>query len=274
MKNPLNQTEKTAGNYYPINSRIYIRDEQANKQLTVVTDRSQGGASIQDGSIEIMLHRRILNDDSLGVSEPLNEPGSDNKGLIVKGKLYVLLDTIENSAKLHRQLALQLNNEPVSLFIGINGLKNEQKMISLYKEMNNFHGLSNTTLPSNLHLLTFMRDFDYETPNTLIIRLEHFYEIGEDSVLSQPVQYDLQQLFQDADVRVLGVEELALGANMNVAELNERLSWNAQPDGHFTKHDYVEFEQQFLNKKKAKLNDYTFDFQPMQIRTFRVWVTN
>ena len=131
----LNQTEKTAGNYYPINSRIYIRDEQANKQLTVVTDRSQGGASIQDGSIEIMLHRRILNDDSLGVSEPLNEPGSDNKGLIVKGKLYVLLDTIENSAKLHRQLALQLNNEPVSLFIGINGLKNEQKMISLYKEM-------------------------------------------------------------------------------------------------------------------------------------------
>ncbi|CAF4424183.1 unnamed protein product, partial [Rotaria magnacalcarata] len=60
-----------SGNYYPINSRIWIKD--SNRQLTVLTDRSEGGASIQDGSIEIMLHRRTLYDDALGVSEPLNE---------------------------------------------------------------------------------------------------------------------------------------------------------------------------------------------------------
>ena len=70
----LNQTEPISGNYYPINSRIYIRDEeaiktsQAMKQFTLVTDRSLGGSSIQDGSIEVMLHRRILHDDSLGVA--------------------------------------------------------------------------------------------------------------------------------------------------------------------------------------------------------------
>ncbi|CAF5057608.1 unnamed protein product, partial [Rotaria magnacalcarata] len=53
--------------YYPINSRIWIKDQ--NRQLTVLTDRSEGGGSISNGSMEIMLHRRTLNDDSLGVGE-------------------------------------------------------------------------------------------------------------------------------------------------------------------------------------------------------------
>nr|KAG5707590.1 hypothetical protein BaRGS_001138 [Batillaria attramentaria] len=38
----LNQTEPVAGNYYPVNSRIYIRDETKKQQFTVMTDRSQG----------------------------------------------------------------------------------------------------------------------------------------------------------------------------------------------------------------------------------------
>ena len=49
-------TEPTAQNYYPVNSKILIRDE-AGSELGVLVDRSQGGGSIQDGSVELMVHR-------------------------------------------------------------------------------------------------------------------------------------------------------------------------------------------------------------------------
>ncbi|CAF1020920.1 unnamed protein product [Rotaria sordida] len=75
--------ETINGNYYLINSRIWIQDDQG--QLTILTNRSEGGGSIRDGSMELMIHRRTLYDDSLGVDEPLNETAY-NQGLVVRDK--------------------------------------------------------------------------------------------------------------------------------------------------------------------------------------------
>ena len=50
----LNVTDPVSGNYYPVDSSIYIQDSR-NRQLTVVTDRSQGGTSLVDGQIELMV---------------------------------------------------------------------------------------------------------------------------------------------------------------------------------------------------------------------------
>jgi len=59
--------EPTAGNYYPINCFISLKDEKANKQFTILSDRSQGGSVIREGEFEIMIHRRLLVDDHRGV---------------------------------------------------------------------------------------------------------------------------------------------------------------------------------------------------------------
>jgi len=67
----LNETEPIAGNYYPVNAAIYVEDKV--RSMSLVTDRSVGGSSLVDGSIEVMVHRRILRDHSLGVFEALNE---------------------------------------------------------------------------------------------------------------------------------------------------------------------------------------------------------
>ncbi|CAK9186898.1 unnamed protein product [Ilex paraguariensis] len=44
-----------AGNYYPINLGIYMKDDST--ELSILVDRSVGGSSISDGQLELMLHR-------------------------------------------------------------------------------------------------------------------------------------------------------------------------------------------------------------------------
>lgn len=45
--------EPVAANYYPINTRLTLKDDV--KQLSVMTDRAQGGTSMQDGQLELMV---------------------------------------------------------------------------------------------------------------------------------------------------------------------------------------------------------------------------
>ena len=71
----LETTEAVASNYYPVTSWMFIRDYNQDLQMTVLTDRSEGGTSMTDGSIEMMLHRRLLYDDGYGMEEALNELG-------------------------------------------------------------------------------------------------------------------------------------------------------------------------------------------------------
>jgi hypothetical protein len=65
--------EPIAGNYYPLTAAMYVQDTAAQKQLSVLTDRSQAGASLGDGEMELLIHRRLVVDDNRGVEEALNE---------------------------------------------------------------------------------------------------------------------------------------------------------------------------------------------------------
>ena len=64
----------------PINAAAAIRTAPDGKgpaaQLTVLVDRSQGGASLKSGVLELMVHRRLIHDDHRGVGEPLDETES------------------------------------------------------------------------------------------------------------------------------------------------------------------------------------------------------
>ena len=64
---------KVAPNYYPVTSAIAIRDVETSVQMTVMNDRAQGGSAIEDGTIELMQHRRLTVHDNRGVEEPLDE---------------------------------------------------------------------------------------------------------------------------------------------------------------------------------------------------------
>lgn len=48
-----NLQEKVAGNYYPVTAKIAIEDDT--RRFALLTDRAQGGSSLADGSMELMV---------------------------------------------------------------------------------------------------------------------------------------------------------------------------------------------------------------------------
>jgi lysosomal alpha-mannosidase len=183
--------------------------------LRICLDRSEGGGSIHDGSIEIMVHRRILTDDPITASlaEPLNETAY-GKGLVVRGKHLIVIDRPENSASIHRTAAQQLYMQPISTFALTN--LSYANYSTNYRQT--WSALVNT-MPRNLHLLTL----DQLSPKQYLVRVEHYFELNEDATYSQPIQIDLQQLLTSLG-EITDVNELILTANMHLSEMN-RLNW-------------------------------------------------
>ncbi|KAI3510264.1 hypothetical protein L1887_25797 [Cichorium endivia] len=75
--------EKLQQQFNQINLGAYVRDESM--EVLVLVDRAVGGASLVDGQIQLMLHRRLLYDDKKGLGEVLNDTVcvlNDCKGLM------------------------------------------------------------------------------------------------------------------------------------------------------------------------------------------------
>ncbi|XP_034043246.1 lysosomal alpha-mannosidase [Thalassophryne amazonica] len=234
----LKQSEPIAGNYYPINSRTFLNDDV--NQLTVVTDRSQGGSSIHNGSLEIMLHRRLLYDDVRGVGEPLNESSAMfPEGLIVRGCLLLTLDHPSTASDVHRPLAEEMVLQPLLTFV--DGDLHPKTRLE-------FSGLQ-AALPPAVHLLT-LSQWDKDL---VLLRLEHQFQVWESKVNSQPVTVDLQMLF--STLEVVGVSELNLSANQWKEEM-KRFHWMSQT------------EEPFLHKSHASTAAWLVTLKPMEIRTF------
>ncbi|XP_057699367.1 lysosomal alpha-mannosidase [Corythoichthys intestinalis] len=234
----LKQSEPIAGNYYPINSRAFIKDDK--DQLTVVTDRSLGGGSIHNGSLEIMLHRRLLYDDVRGVAEPLNETSDIfPDGLVVRGCLLLSLDRPSSAADAHRLLAEEAVLQPLLTFTESDLHPNT---------VLEFSGLE-SMLPPAVHLLT-LSQWDDEL---VLLRLEHQFQSGESKNNSQPVTVNLQKLF--STLEVVGMSELNLSANQWKHEM-ERFKWMALNG------------EKVPKKKFRDPSTWEVTLHPMEIRTF------
>ncbi|KAE8620084.1 hypothetical protein XENTR_v10010093 [Xenopus tropicalis] len=240
----LNQTEPIAGNYYPVNSRIYIKGK--NTQVTVLTDRSQGGSSIRDGSLELMVHRRLLRDDYRGVGEPLLENGLLGEGIVVRGRHLLLLDHADEAADTHRTLALQQYMSPQVVLSSGDGIPYSQSGTPKRK----FSAL-NGELPQNGHLLTFAM----HAADKILLRLEHPFQSQESKNNSQPITINLNTLF--SSVSLSNFEETTLGANMEKSRL-KRLQWRTRTGSPL----------QMDSPRAPVVDPSNITLSPMEIRTF------
>ena len=63
-----------------------MRNSKDDRSVTIMADRSSGASSITDDSMEVMVHRRLLDDDAFGVQQPLNET-EFGTGKVARGKV-------------------------------------------------------------------------------------------------------------------------------------------------------------------------------------------
>ncbi|KAK4477288.1 hypothetical protein RD792_016502 [Penstemon davidsonii] len=216
----LKVNEPAAGNYYPINLGIYIKDDK--KELSLLVDRAVGGSSLVDGQIELMLHRRLLRDDGKGVGEALNETVCvDNQcqGLTIQGKYYFKIDPVGEGAKWRRSAGQEIYSPFLLAFTE----QDEGNWISSH--VSSFSAIdSSYRLPDNVAILTLQ---ELESNKEVLLRLAHLYEIWEDKDLSVMEKVELQKLFPGK--QIVKVVETSLSANQERSEMEKkRLIWKVQ----------------------------------------------
>ena len=268
--------QPVSGNYYPVNAGMYVKDR--NQQLSILVDRSQGGGSVQDTSLELMIQRRLLVDDSRGVGEPLNETDSGitpypdwdrwGDGLVVRGSHYVLVSTPETAMSQVRSKMDKIFAKPsVSLLAPPLG----PALVS--RSPSPIPALS-VDLPENLNLMTL----EEISANTLLVRISHQFAKGEDSSLSQPASVDLCSLFSFV-TSVEDVVELSLTTNQRKDEM-KRMYFRS--DGETLKEDDRELvikEDGYLYPTTTRSGDgyrkeddmlCEVELDSMEIRTFMI----
>lgn len=227
----LNVTEPISGNYYPITSSIYITDGNSSKSMALFTDRAVGGSSLAEGTIELMLHRRIGMDDHRGVAEALNETDWDGKGLRQRVRTWLLLSSDNTTfARQHRRMQLERDQEPL---IGLAAAKENPKL----------HRMTDLVIGSDSllkKLVTIVSD------EQVIIRLHNLND-------AQSLEVETRELTgMSGAVRI---EELALGGNMLKKEMiSRKIRWNGM--------ELPPLNEDYLVGKIL--------LRPLEIRTFRI----
>jgi hypothetical protein len=256
----LEVNEPIAGNYYPVNAAIYLEDQDAS--FSILTDRTRGGASIFDGSLEVMVQRRTVADDHRGVDEPMNETvggmtpyppygGAERigHGVIVKGIHRLVVGS--SGAATSRSTMDSVFAEPL-VYVGS---APASEPVAFQQPSFSVLGRS-LPLPPNVMLTTLTRVRGKEK-STLLLRLGHQYAVGESVVLSRPVKVNLSLLLA-GHYNVLNVSEMTLSGNQDKAShLSRRFNWT-EPLSH-------------INERASALTT-TITLKPMEIRTFEVVV--
>jgi Glycosyl hydrolases family 38 C-terminal domain len=188
------ESEPVGGNYYPTTAAAYIKDSSRDTQLTVLTDRAQAAASLQNGQLEFMVHRRLVADDSRGVGEPLNETVGgmspyptwerSGDGIIVSGKHYVLVSNTNDALRETRELMDKIYQPLKPSY----ALKKQDSDVSTMA-IKSVAPLA-FDLPANVQLMTFQT----WAQNILLVRLAHQFALDEDASLSAPVTIDVGAL--------------------------------------------------------------------------------
>ena len=227
-----------AGNYYPLSTGVVMDDGQTG--LGVLVDRAHGASSLQDGNLEIMIHRRILYACALSVT--INETGPDGRGLVITGSHRLLMGPVQSSST-SRSLVERMRLQQQQLFFPVRPVFAAGSPASLPSSVS----FVAHSLPPHVELMTLQR----LTDGRVLLRLAHSFAVNESLEFSQPVSVNLSTLFVPA---VSSVRRVTLTANAD---------YRSQAEAH---QHAEETEAQVLTVRSPE--DAVVTLAPMQIATF------
>ncbi|XP_017076117.2 LOW QUALITY PROTEIN: lysosomal alpha-mannosidase [Drosophila eugracilis] len=238
-------SESISGNYYPVTGQISLQDDE--KRITLLNDRAQGGTSLKDGELELMLHRRLLNDDAFGVGEALNET-QYGIGLIARGKISLILtEAFEKPNHAERLLQHKLDQHFWKFFSKSNAVASVNKHL-----IPDF-----TDLPQSIELLSF----EPYTKDQILIRVENMKTEGN------VVSFNIYPLFESLSGDQIW--ETTLDGNMQLSTV-KRYKFNQDSTGSIP--SSIEYYYAPHNPLAANstmdASEFVVTLVPMQIRTF------
>lgn len=232
-----NVTEPVAGNYYPMPTSVSIQEAAGNYQLNIVGDRAHGAASLSQGEVEVMMHRRCAIKGGI----PLNDLSTIHTslwltaGAVADGGAY---ETLRLSSVVYSQ-------RPVVLFGSAPSVASwTSRFLPTLPSL--------SALPPAIHLQSLR-----PVEGGVLLRLRHIYDVGEHPTLSQSVTVDLSQLFQRSPA---SVTETILSGTQSLADTH-RLVWSSECGSEGS----VGGEREAGGMAAAVVT-----MQPMTVRTFLV----
>ena len=255
----LTLTSPVAANYYPVVTGMLLRDTDSAQSMLLLTDRANGGSSLQSGQAELMLHRRLVG--GLLSGEPLSET-EYGRGLVVRGTHSILLGASTSVARLSRQLQAR-RYSPLSASYAT--LDNSTSISTYAQQHHPSLSFLRTALPVEVELVSLYLRLD----GRAVLRLAHSYGVDETDAAPYSdaggVTIDLSTLFLTT---ISAVEERSLTDNASKAAVKrQRLQWMGSDDAHHSRHR--------SDRRQSGLapNSFNLTILPMEVHTLRLTFT-
>ena len=258
--------EPVSQNYFPLNALATVTSSHGG-MLSLVTDRSQGVASLQVGEMEVMVHRRLFCDDNKGVGEPLNETSNishDNPG-VPYGKPLVITGVHRLQFSPSMAPARELQNRVYSPLHPL--LSPLTTTVAQYTATHTTSASAVTSL-SPLVEMSHLHRWNGTIPgqgwtadtNTALVRFAHLYGVGEGNDLAKPVTFDLATLFNPNVTQLKRAVQVSLTANQLASNIKP---WQWQVQG-------VEGGLPAEQEEQVAQNTTAVTIQPMEVQTWIV----
>ncbi|KYQ91114.1 EGF-like domain-containing protein [Tieghemostelium lacteum] len=196
-KRTINVEKSIEYQFYPALHYATINDNINNYQLSMFVDRSLGVSSPSTGTIEVMVHRNLLQDDSKGLIWP-NRDGSRSDG-----KLYLKLSPFNDQYDQLKKLSIQIDQTPLLMTKLIPSIS---QYLEEYRV--NFTLLSKE-MDSNVHLYSLKKYLNSQVG----LRLS-------DLSLTKPASVNLFDLF-NSEITLEDFNERSLSFTKNINNIQD-----------------------------------------------------